>query len=211
MKRKIYVTLIAGALAVSMMGTTVMAASGEATGDTQFTYQAGTAGPTDPVVPGEEETDENNWLVTYPRTITLTDSNIGEAPTDFQTNGAPLQFSVKQRQAGADGDTTITEDNIPNGIDVIAVDAKSITTPANSVWTSGTDITLEALSGSTGEATMNLGSFANAAVQKNGTVGNLTHLVSEDSGSALITDDSTVVDGASYGATVNFRFAPGTV
>lgn len=212
MKRKLYATLIAGVVAVSMLGTTVMAASGEATGDTKFTYQAGTAGPTDPVEPGQEETDENNWVVSYPRTVTLTDSNIGTADsTGFQNNGASLQFSVRQKQAGVDGDYAIKQKNIPNGIDVIAVDAKKISSSSESVWTAGNNITLEAQGTSQGTAIMNLGSFDNAVVAKGGTVGNLTHLVSENAGSAVITSANNISDGATFGATVNFRFAPGTI
>ena len=49
--RKLYAAALAATLAVSMMGTTVMAA--DVTGDTTINYTPGTAGPIDPVNPGD--------------------------------------------------------------------------------------------------------------------------------------------------------------
>ena len=69
--KKLFAAALTAALAVSMMGTSVMAYEGK----TNFKYTPGTAGPTDPITPGNEETDQNNWMVSYPRNITLMDNN----------------------------------------------------------------------------------------------------------------------------------------
>lgn len=201
MKRKIYATLIAGALAVSAMGTTVMAAN-EASGKTDVNYTAGTAGPTDPVKPGEEETSQNNWMVKYPRTVTLTDSNQGTAPTDYASKGEKLQFTVTQKVAGEDGDNTIKNENIPMGIDVTLESASTS-------WTEE-DITLNPKGDAAGTATMKLGSFSDVTVSQDApAVGNLTDSVATNTAKALLTDTSKVTDGGTYGTTLTFKFAPG--
>lgn len=192
MKRKIYATLIAGALAVSMMGTTVMAAPTSAEGTTDFTYTPGTAGPIDPVNPGEEETSVNNWMVVYPRTVTLTDSNV-ETDATF-TKGAALKFTVKQKQAGADGSDEIKEANIPSGVNVSAQGAN----------TTG-DYTL---SGTSGSATMQLAGFdGNTKITSAADeMGVLLHDAATQTGKAKISDDSKIVDGNTYTTSVTFTF-----
>ena len=190
--RKLYAAALAATLAVSMMGTTVMAAT-SAEGTTNFKYQPGTAAPVDPVTPGTEETSVNNWMVVYPRNITLTDSNI-EAGDTF-TNGAAVTFTVKQKQAGADNDDTIKEANIPSGISVSAEGA-----------TATGDYTL---SGTQGSATMQLAGFNGTSkiTQNANELGVLTHGAgATQSGKAKISNDNAVVDGNEYTGQVTFTF-----
>ncbi len=188
--RKLFAAAMTAALAVSMMGTTVMAAT-SAEGTTNFKYQPGTAAPVDPVTPGTEETSVNNWMVVYPRNITLTDSNI-EAGDTF-TNGAAVTFTVKQKQAGADNDDTIKEANIPSGISVSAQGAG-----ADGNYT---------LSGTQGSATMQLAGFTGTKITNTADeLGLLRHNASTQSGKAKISDDSAVVDGNEYTGQVTFTF-----
>ena len=188
--RKLFAAAMTAALAVSMMGTTVMAAT-SAEGTTNFKYKPGTAAPVDPVTPGTEETSVNNWMVVYPRNITLTDSNI-EAGDTF-TNGAAVTFTVKQKQAGADNDDTIKEANIPSGISVSAQGAG-----ADGNYT---------LSGTQGSATMQLAGFTGTKITNTADeLGLLRHNASTQSGKAKISDDSAVVDGNEYTGQVTFTF-----
>lgn len=189
--KKLFAAVLTASLAVGMMGTSVMAAT-SAEGTTNFTYTPGTAGPIDPVDPGTEETSVNNWMVVYPRTITLTDSNV-EAGNTF-TKGASLQFTVKQKQAGADGDDTIKEQNIPSGVSVSAAGAD-----AEGNYT---------LNGDTeGTATMQLAGFTNAKITNTSDeLGLLLHDAATQSGKAKLSDVSQVVDGNTYTGQVTFTF-----
>lgn len=189
--KKLFAAALTAALAVSMMGTSVMAAT-SAQGTTNFTYEPGTAGPTDPVKPGEEETSVNNWMVVYPRSITLTDTNVDSGATFDK--GAALTFTVKQKQAGADGDDTIKEANIPSGVSVSAQGANA-----------AGDYTL---SGTNGSATMQLAGFNGTSkiTQDADELGLLLHNAATQSGKAKISDASKVVDGNTYTASVTFTF-----
>lgn len=191
--KKLFAAALTAALAVSMMGTSVMAAT-SAQGTTNFTYTPGTAGPVDPVDPGTEETSTNNWMVVYPRSITLTDSNVETG--DTFTKGAALSFTVKQKQAGADNDDTIKEENIPAGVSVSAEGAN-----AEGNYT---------LTGSTaGTATMQLAGFNGTSkiTQKANELGLLTHGAgSTQSGKAKISNNSAIVDGNTYKGQVTFTF-----
>ena len=71
--KKLFAAALTAALAVSMMGTSVMAST--PSGTTEFSYTPGTAGPTVPVNPADPENDPNNWIVSYPRSIVLMDNN----------------------------------------------------------------------------------------------------------------------------------------
>ena len=199
--RKLYAAALAATLAVSMMGTTVMAA--DVTGDTTINYTPGTAGPIDPVNPGEEETSTNNWMVVYPRTVVLTDSNLRNTSGTLFENGATLSFTVKQKQPGSDGSDTIKNANIPTGIDVTA-------TAATTVW-SATDITMDAVNSGQGTATMQLAGFDNSttALNQGEKLGNLTDVAATKSGKAELTDSTKTVDGNSYSTAITFTFAPG--
>lgn len=199
--KKLFAAVLTASLAVSMMGTSVMAATVE--GDTKLQYTPGTAGPIDPVTPGQEETDTNNWMVVYPRTVTLTDSNLRNTSGTAFDNGAALSFTVKQKQAGADNDDTIKNANIPKGIDVTA-------TGATTTWTD-TDITMTAINSGTGTATMQLAGFdsSTTALTQGQKLGTLTDTATTKSGRAELTDSSKIVDGNSYATTVTFSFAPG--
>lgn len=191
--KKLFAAALTAALAVSMMGTSVMAAT-SAQGTTNFTYTPGTAGPVDPVNPGEEETSVNNWMVIYPRSITLTDSNV-EAGDTFD-NGAAVTFTVKQKQAGSDGSDAITSDNIPQGIIVEAggADAEG-------------NYELSATS-RTEKAKMQLAGFGGAKITNNADeMGTLVHGGGEtQSGKAVIRDNASVVEGNDYNVNVTFTF-----
>lgn len=194
MKRKIYATLIAGALAVSMMGTTVMAYDGT----TNFKYTPGTSGPTDPINPGDEETDPNNWMVSYPRNITLMDNNEGTLET-ASTKGQELIFKVKQRQAGSDNSDAVSAANVGAGIVVAA-----------GGWASGTDIDMAASAG-TSTVKMNLTNDAvDTLLQPGTTMMTLTSGTGNDekSGYAIIKEGevSTAVEGVTYTKAVTFSF-----
>ena len=191
--KKLFAAALTAALAVSMMGTSVMAATPtSSTGETNFSYTPGTSGPVDPVDPGTEETSTNNWMVVYPRSITLTDSNVETA--DTFTKGAALSFTVKQKQAGADGDDTIKEANIPSGVTVSATGAG-----AEGNYT---------LSGTKGSATMQLAGFNGSSkiTDVADEMGVLLHDAATQSGKAKISDASKVVDGNTYTGSVTFTF-----
>lgn len=199
--KKLFAAAMTAALAVSMMGTSVMAADVE--GDTKFQYTPGTAGPIDPVKPGQEETDTNNWMVVYPRTVTLTDSNLRNTSGTPFDNGASLSFTVKQKQAGADNDDTIKKANIPNGIDV-----KAETATTN--W-AAENITMNAVNNGTGTATMQLAGFGSTTALTAGqALGKLTDTEATKNGKAELTDATKIVDGNSYATTITFSFAPST-
>lgn len=191
-RRKLYAAALAATLAVSMMGTSVMAAT-TSNGTTKFSYQPGTSGPIDPVNPGDEETSVNNWLVFYPRTVTLTDSNVNTSTDDF-TDGASLSFTVKQKQAGADSSDQIQQANIPQGLKVEAEGAG-----ANGDYT---------LNGDTqGTATMHLGGFTNTTITNSAKeLGSLTYDQVTKSGKAVIRNNDSVVDGNTYTTNVTFTF-----
>ena len=196
--KKLFAAALTAALAVSMMGTSVMASTPtqgkptSSTGETTFSYAPGTSGPVDPVDPGTEETSTNNWMVVYPRSITLTDSNVETA--DTFTKGAALSFTVKQKQAGADGDDTIKEANIPSGVTVSATGA-------------GTEGNYK-LSGTNGSATMQLAGFDGSSKITDAAdeMGVLLHDAATQSGKAKISDASKVVDGNTYKGSVTFTF-----
>ena len=197
--KKLFAAALTAALAVSMMGTSVMAAQTTAEGTTNFTYTPGTAGPVDPVDPGTEEESVNNWMVVYPRSVTLTDTNV-ETTQDSYTKGAELEFTVKQKQAGADNSDTIQEANIPQGLKVEA---------------NGADATGNyTLNGDTeGTATMQIGSFTNVTITSAAKeMGTLTHTEITKSGKAVIRNNSDTVDGNVYTGQVTFTFTnPGTI
>lgn len=191
--KKLFAAALTAALAVSMMGTSVMAATPTSSeGTTNFTYTPGTSGPIDPVDPGTEETSTNNWMVVYPRLITLTDSNV-ESGNSF-TKGAAVNFTVKQKQAGADGQDTIKEENIPAGLIVEAEGAAN-----DGTYT---------MTGTQGSAKMNLAAFnGNTLITDVVTeMGTLTHTQATQGGKAVIRDNSTVKDGVAYSTSVKFTF-----
>ena len=194
--KKLFAAALTAALAVSMMGTSVMAST--PSGTTEFSYTPGTSGPTDPVNPADPENDPNNWMVSYPRSIVLMDNNESDL-TNSATKGQKLTFKVKQRVAGTDGDK-VTANNVGTGITVAA-----------GGWTSGTDILMTASSGNS-EVNMNL---ANAAGDKflapADTMMTLTHTADTDDGFAVIKkgDVQTAVEGVTYTKDVTFTFTKG--
>lgn len=195
--KKLFAAALTAALAVSMMGTSVMAYDGT----TNFKYTPGTSGPTDPINPGDEETDPNNWMVSYPRNITLMDNNESNLAS-ASTKGQELAFKVTQRQAGADQDDTVTADNVQGGIVVAAA--------ATDTWTSGEDITMAATTGST-SVNMNVtNAEVSAFVQPGSTVMTLTSGSGKDEDIAYAVikqgEVANAADGETYTATVNFAF-----
>ena len=201
--KKLFAAALTAALAVSMMGTSVMASTPtpgkptSSTGETTFSYAPGTSGPVDPVDPGTEENSTNNWLVVYPRKVALTDSNVETANTF--TKGESLKFTVKQKQAGADNDDTIKENNIPGGLHVSVQNA-----------TQDGNFALSGGAGSTGSATMQLAGFDGTTkiTQSTDEMGVLTHEVDgrTQSGKAKISNNSQAVDGNTYTGKVTFLF-----
>ncbi len=194
--RKLYAAALAATLAVSAFGTTVMAAETTANGTTTFKYTPGTAGPIDPVDPGTEETSENNWMVVYPKTIVLTDENVETA--DTFTKGAALKFTVKQKQAGVDGDA-ITEDNIPQGLVIEAEGAN--------------DTGDYTLTGASGTATMQLAGFEGTKITSTANeIGVLTYDEATQSGKAKISNNASAIEGTEYTTSVTFTFTnPGNI
>lgn len=194
--KKLYAALVAGTLAVSMMGTTVMASAPTApSGDTNFIYNSGWSGPTNPVDPGTEETNPNNWMVKYPKTIELTEDNLAAAPTNAATKGKTLNFVVKQRVPGSDNNSSVTAGNVGAGISV---------KPSATGWSTGTNITM---TGTQGSVVMSLAdSESTKYLAPNTEMLRLTNAKQTDDGYAVVTDNSDAVDGVTYKKTVTFKF-----
>ena len=196
--KKLYAALVAGTLAVSMMGTTVLAAAPTASGDTDFIYNSGWVGPVDPVDPGTEDTNPNNWMVNYPKTIELTEDNLETEVTNAATAGEALNFVVKQRVPGASGTGAVTADNVGAGISV---------KPSADGWASGTAITMTGSAGSAGSVEMSLAnSDTSAFLNPNEEMLRLTNTTTADDGYAVVTDNSAAEDGVTYTKTVKFTF-----
>ena len=197
--KKLYAALVAGTLAVSMMGTTVMAAAPTApSGDTNFIYNSGWSGPTDPVDPGTEDTNPNNWMVNYPKTIELTEDNLETNVANAATAGKALNFVVKQRVPGASGTGAVTADNVGAGISV---------KPSADGWDSGTDITMTGSAGAAGSVVMSLAnSDTSAFLNPDQEMLRLTNTTTTNKGYAVVTNNSAAVDGATYTKTVTFTF-----
>lgn len=193
--KKLYAALVAGTLAVSMMGTTVLAAAPTASGDTDFIYNSGWVGPVNPVDPGTEDTNQNNWMVNYPKTIELTEDNLETEVSKAATAGKALNFVVKQRVPGASGTGAVTADNVGAGISV---------KPSAAEWTSGTAITM---TGSAGSVVMSLAnSDSSAFLNPDDEMLRLTHTETTGNGYAVVTDNSAAEDGVTYTKTVKFTF-----
>ena len=206
--KKLYAAAITAALVVSAFGSTVMAA--DPTGTTNFTYQPGTAGPTDPIDPTDPENDENNWIVSYPRQITLMDNNEagnGDDAVTAKAVGKGLNFSIRQQIAGEDGDQ-VTQANIGNGIEIKA------TGTVDGSWTTGNEITMKTAENN--EVTMQLitaGASGNTYIDKDGILDTFTAAtgnVNDNTTGYAVLKYGTVdkaVEGASYSTGVIFTFA----
>ena len=195
--KKLYAALVAGTLAVSMMGTTVLASTAPTSkGNTTFTYNSGWTGPTDPVKPGEEETSPNNWMVNYPKAIELTETNLVEQASEASQSGKALNFKIKQRFPGSDGDA-VKAANVGQGISV---------KPSAAEWNSGTNITM---AGTSGSVVMSLtDSDATAYLQPDTEMLrlNASTPTQGDNGYAVVTDNSQAADGVTYSKVVTFTF-----
>ena len=209
--KKLYAAVITAALVVSAFGSTVMAA--DPTGTTNFTYQPGTAGPTDPIDPTDPENDPNNWMVSYPRSISLTDNNEAAQnalAADAKGVGKQLGFYIYQAVPGENGDQ-VNENNIgANGISITATES------SDTAWSNSTeDIKLKTTEGS--EVTMNLISAdeaGNAYVKKGDKIDTFTAtggtgVHDTTTGYAVLKNGSvkSAVEGATYTGTVTFTFA----
>ena len=178
--RKLYAALLTGTLAVTMMGTTVFASAGQ-TGTTQFTYEGGTIQP-----PGTG--DANDWMVKYPTSVKLADSNKAQNASASKTAGVPMAFSVTKK----DGTTSVGANNIGAGL--------SITASASN-WT-GTNI---AMAGTSGEVVnMQLTSSTDAFLQNNGKMATLTVGAPNATGYASLSGNSKPVSGRNYTQTVTW-------
>ena len=208
--KKLYAAALAAALVVSAFGSTVMAA--DVTGTTTFTYQPGTAGPVDPIDPADPENDPNNWMVSYPRSISLTDNNEAAASalgTDAKNVGKQLNFHVYQAVPGENGDQ-INANNIGNGLKITATDS------SDTAWSnSSPDIKLTTTAGN--DVTMNLiesDTKGNNYVNKGGEIDTFTatggaSVHDTTPGYAVLKNGSvkSAVEGATYTGTVTFTFA----
>ena len=205
--KKLFAAALTAALAVSMMGTSVMAST--PSGTTEFSYTPGTSGPTVPVNPAKPENDPNNWMVSYPRSIVLMDNNEAGKNDDATTAknvGQGLNFDVKQRVPGTDGDQ-VTDKNVGKGITI---------KPSATGWDSGNDIKLkDKVSPTPNEVTMNLidAGTGNADVtskylQPNGVLGTLTHTADATTGYAVLKYGSvdSAIEGNTYTGNVTFTF-----
>lgn len=179
--RKLYAALLTGTLAVTMMGTTVFASAGQ-TGTTQFTYEGGTIQP-----PGTG--DANDWMVKYPTSVKLADSNKAENVATSKTAGVPMAFSVTKK----DGTTAVSNTNIGAGLKITA---------SATNWT-GTNIAMGGRS--SGEVVnMRLTSTAGAFLQNNGEMATLTVGAPNATGYASLSGDSKPVSGRNYTQTVTW-------
>ena len=202
--KKLFAAALTAALAVSMMGTSVMAAT--PSGTTEFSYTPGTAGPTVPVNPADPENDPNNWIVSYPRSIVLMDNNeAGETDdaTAAKNVGQGLNFDVKQRVPGTNGNQ-VTDKNVGKGITI---------KPSATGWDSGNDIKLkDKVSPTPNEVTMNLIDAGNAGTHNylnpNGTLATLTHTNDTTTGYAVLKYGSvdSAIEGNTYTGNVTFKF-----
>lgn len=199
--KKLFAAALTAALAVSMMGTSVMAA--DPTGTTEFSYTPGTSGPSDPIDPSDPENDENNWLIKYPRQIVLTDSNEGTSTaSEAATYGHKLTFKVEQKVAGDNG-SNVTAGNVGTGI-VVAPAAQT------GVWESGTDIKMSGTDSST--VMMQLAdSTPTKYLSPAETMLTLTDQAAEDDGYAVIKEGQVeqAKDGVTYTTNVKFTFTRG--
>ena len=206
--KKLFAAALTAALAVSMMGTSVMAST--PSGTTEFSYTPGTSGPTVPVNPANPENDANNWMVSYPRSIVLMDNNEAGKNADATTAknvGQGLNFDVKQRVPGTDGDQ-VTAANVGNGITI---------KPSADGWSSGNDIKLkDKVSPTPNEVTMNLIDAGTGKpnvtykyLQPNAVLGTLTHTADTTTGYAVLKNGSvdSAIEGNTYTGNVTFKFA----
>ena len=205
--KKLFAAALTAALAVSMMGTSVMAST--PSGTTEFSYTPGTSGPTVPVNPANPENDANNWMVSYPRSIVLMDNNEAGKNADATTAknvGQGLNFDVKQRVPGTDGDQ-VTAANVGNGITI---------KPSADGWSSGNDIKLkDKVSPTPNEVTMNLIDAGTGKpnvtykyLQPNAVLGTLTHTADTTTGYAVLKYGSvdSAIEGNTYTGNVTFKF-----
>ena len=210
--KKLFAAALTAALAVSMMGTSVMAST--PSGTTEFSYTPGTSGPTVPVNPANPENDANNWMVSYPRSIVLMDNNEAGKNADATTAknvGQGLNFDVKQRVPGTDGDQ-VTAKNVGNGITI---------KPSATGWSSGNDIKLkDKVSPTPNEVTMNLIDAGTGKpnvtykyLQPNAVLGTLTHTADTTTGYAVLKYGSvdSAIEGNTYTGNVTFKFEKKTI
>lgn len=194
--RKLYAALLTGTLAVTMMGTTVFASAPTGTGSTEITYKGGTMGPTDPVT---DEDGANNWVVSYPRNIELTDSNItNDASQARAGKGVALNFTVTQREDIAGDGYAVTAGNVGNGL--------SITATANG-W-SGATIPMDGRDSEIVNMQLTNGTTSNSTasfLSDNGQIVKLgVNPAHEDDGYATLTSDSKPIAGKDYTKTVTW-------
>lgn len=188
--RKLYAALLTGTLAVTMMGTTVFASAGQ-TGTTQFTYEGGTIQP-----PGTG--DANDWMVKYPTSVKLADSNKAENAAGSKTTGVPMEFSVTKKDGSA-----VEEKNI-------GAAGLKITATANN-W-SGTTIKMNGGNGETVNMQLTSGVVANQTnfMQSSGVMATLTPgsaATTKATGYASLSSNSAPVSGQNYSQTVTWTVA----
>lgn len=187
--RKLYAALLTGTLAVTMMGTTVFASAGQ-TGTTQFTYEGGTIQPPD-------GGNENDWMVRYPTSVKLADSNKAANAGESLTNGVPMEFSVTKK----DGTTEVTTDNIGNGLNITATAAGWAATDKviNMDGTNGEIVNMQLTSGVTNNQT---DFMTDGGIMATLTAGSTA--TTKATGYASLSNDSEPISGADYSKTVTW-------
>lgn len=222
MKKKLFAL---GAL--STIGATLVAGTpafaADADGTTNITYQSSTTGPIGPIDPNNPDTDPNNWMVQYPKTISLNEQNklsnaesgyeeaesLAKYKAEYNTKAKRLEFRVMRQVAGTNG-LEVSADNIGNGIEVTATADSTIwqnTKKEISMKENGGNSSIKMAIGS------NKGTSADAKtdtetdlVVKDGVVTTLTHTAHTKNGYAVIVDSNGEVDGKNYSTTVTFQF-----
>ena len=183
--RKLYAALLTGTLAVTMMGTTVFASAGQ-TGTTQFTYEGGTIQP-----PGTGE--GNNWMVKYPTSVKLSDSNKAENVAASKTSGVEMKFKVTQK----DGQTPVTANNIGTGL--------TITATSSGTWT-GNAIEMNGTQGEIVNMQLTSADSSNQAdfMASGSSMAVLTEGAAEATGYASLSSNSAPVSERDYSQTVTW-------
>ncbi|HJA81910.1 MAG TPA: hypothetical protein H9776_09270 [Candidatus Mediterraneibacter intestinipullorum] len=177
--KKLFAALLAGTLAVSMMGTTVFAS----TGTTTFNYTSGTI-----VGPGDDEA--NNWKITFPVSVTLGENNKAADESEAATKGSAMKFTLTNKDNGAASSTAVG-----NGLSVTA--SASGWTGAEIAMTGGTGVNMQLLPGDT---SANTGNFLNSGQE----IVKLDTTTTTDTAYASITSTSTAAADAKYSAVVTW-------
>lgn len=193
--------IVLGMLSTTMVSLLSVAPVHAVTGNTDVTYKAGTSGPVDPIDPQNPENDPNNWIVYYPKTVTLNDNNKIEKGKyqSEKTKGKQLQFKVKQSIQGTDGNDDVNEHNVGRGIKVKA-------SAENDVWdASSSDIKMKNSNSIAQNVIMGIGNDT-ALINKGDDLLTLTHNSNDQKAYGVLTNTAGAKDGLDYTTKLTFTF-----